>query len=921
MVWCVVSAHDMDEKKKVTEIILIEESPLPTRNDSSPRASPPLSRRARRGGRRRFRSHVRSCTLSFNPGLPHHCGFQAVLRAAGRAADLPSVMNLRDRVVEEIVRARLQGEQIANVDVHDMLRAEGMSLQAYAASMRHNMWASKVEIAAAAHLLGIAVAYKMGKNMETLGDGKPSYCIILKNEHFKLAKLHKKISVRYCHEEEGEAYVRAGMEEWSAWQHESHAHEHDEIPTWALEPQPMEQPTSSPHALPTQPPRESSSLPSRPTVPTYQKGHCVTVQNMDGVDLHSLIFAQSYMGVAAMKKRLSSILQKKEGSFVVASEQRPLHDWEALPYHVFVRNVSSSPYVKLTVVLPERDTSFILHVDHDASYGFVEAYVAKVLGVMPHFVLLKNEDGTPWVPMRICADHEVYVHVTGYRGGMRSQRTVSSTEPFQETQQQDQEIVQPMEHVGARASRSRSPPSSMSSSPETSLRQGDASPTRHSWYANASPPDLPHAQNEPYAVPVIEGEHLPIGYVWADPTCIASEVLSSIRRDMPVDVHVTCEPEEHLAWSSIRRVTFGPRPVLDEQRTVDLRVDRWELYQEPRTVPFLSHGAVPYFFVIPSRLSLERFQSRLNTWAPPRDMYIVSAVDAENWVVYKKKPKESLLRCLALYDEFRLHMAERVERGGMERLVNREVQTHEGGRGPWDRGEYAIVWVVLAHTPQDNIYPFVARRVAMVYNLHEAIAGYFMQRYDWIRLSSFNYPLMPTQLIRDIIDSPVVVHMRAHEMRPGYRCLYTIQWPGSETDTLDLEDEPMDPNVHLTLQVAPAVRIPEVEVDVDEVHLPRGGARTARLNPTDPRTAMITWALQKIMKEVPHMNTSTANMLLRAENCTVTAVLNARSTSQLVEVLDAALRRVRLAAYGHSKRITASSSSRATSGSAASAAT
>ena len=57
------------------------------------------------------------------------------------------------------------------------------------------------------------------------------------------------------------------------------------------------------------------------------------------------------------------------------------------------------------------------------------------------------------------------------------------------------------------------------------------------------------------------------------------------------------------------------------------------------------------------------------------------------------------------------------------------------------------------------------------------------------------------------------------------------------------------------------------------------------MNPTDPRT------MQKIIKEVLHMNTATANMLLRAESRTITTVLNSRSKVQLVEVLDAALRR------------------------------
>ena len=51
-----------------------------------------------------------------------------------------------------------------------------------------------------------------------------------------------------------------------------------------------------------------------------------------------------------------------------------------------------------------------------------------------------------------------------------------------------------------------------------------------------------------------------MGFVGADPMRIASEVLSSIKRDMSVDVDVTCEPGDHDTWAATRRVTFGPRP-------------------------------------------------------------------------------------------------------------------------------------------------------------------------------------------------------------------------------------------------------------------------------------------------------------------------------------------------------------------------
>ena len=69
----------------------------------------------------------------------------------------------------------------------------------------------------------------------------------------------------------------------------------------------------------------------------------------------------------------------------------------------------------------------------------------------------------------------------------------------------------------------------------------------------------------------------------------------------------------------------------------------------------------------------------------------------------------------------------------------------------------------------------------------------------------------------------------------------------------------------------------------------RGGARAQRLN--DPRAAMTAWALARVEKDMPSLPATTAGMLLKAESRTVTAVLSARTSKQVVEVMQAAMRR------------------------------
>ena len=80
------------------------------------------------------------------------------------------------------------------------------------------------------------------------------------------------------------------------------------------------------------------------------------------------------------------------------------------------------------------------------------------------------------------------------------------------------------------------------------------------------------------------------------------------------------------------------------------------------------------------------------------------------------------------------------------------------------------------------------------------------------------------------------------------------------------------------------------------VHGPliRAGVRHQRVNVADPRSAMLIWAQQRIARDLPHANHTAIATLLRAENRTVCAVLNARSTLQVQEAVEAAWRRAGL---------------------------
>ena len=110
------------------------------------------------------------------------------------------------------MHARINDIEVANVNVHDMLKEEHMSLHAHVAAIKNNMWASKVELVLSAKVLGSAIAYKTKKGMETLGEGRLTRCVVLRHGHYTLSKLHRDLDVNPTHEVTKHDYQRAGME-------------------------------------------------------------------------------------------------------------------------------------------------------------------------------------------------------------------------------------------------------------------------------------------------------------------------------------------------------------------------------------------------------------------------------------------------------------------------------------------------------------------------------------------------------------------------------------------------------------------------------------------------------------------------------------------------------------------------------------
>ena len=130
--------------------IMIFDSPQPMRTPSTPLSderSVPYFRkkgRARRGGKRRWKSHRRGYTRRHDPKLKHHCGYSGVLWATGVKVTKKSVQELRNKVADLVYDAVVTEQMFGGVLAKDYVAKEEQSLNAYLADVRGSQWASYI---------------------------------------------------------------------------------------------------------------------------------------------------------------------------------------------------------------------------------------------------------------------------------------------------------------------------------------------------------------------------------------------------------------------------------------------------------------------------------------------------------------------------------------------------------------------------------------------------------------------------------------------------------------------------------------------------------------------------------------------------------------------------------------------------------
>ena len=670
-------------------VIHVPESPPPTMKMSTPRPSPPLTyRRARRAGSKRLCAHVRHATRCYNPTLDGHCGFQAILKAAAIRPTLANVLWLRGEVSRRFYQARVQERDVAQCNLHDLLRSEGLTLAAYCSALSRDLWASQVELQLACEVLGVAVRFN-AKSKLTLGHGCPEYEIYMSHSHYVLRKIHmsKKGGKR-----SGCPLTRAGMRPG------------DQQPEqWRFEgPTPTAQPLAH---VPLHPAEEEAI-------------HIRFAPNVRPVRSMELP-RECYPLVGVLRTRLAIWLQVSVQSICISTDDEDdlddLPDWVQPPTQCIVSLfVPAASFYRIAVILQQRNTHFVMHVTSRSTRQFVEDQIANVIGTLPQFITLTDQQGNPWTPPAALDDQVINVTTTGFRAGAGG-GTVSPTDPFSEDDNEDHlidcledqdEDLPPAEPQpgdpdydsepdrqflfqqtqAAEDSRHRSPSRSTAQrrgrraareqeqyarqinqaiaeiprgsrsrsrgraptrdwSVESSVRRGSASPTRHGWTSSASPHFLPAAQNEPICKPALEGE-IPIGYIWADPASHVDRVIITMHRELKITVAVTHVPSHAQLWQEVTSLQLAPRRSYDMPYLKDLRISRWELYQHGRVIPVYYNGDIEETILVPSHLSMTKVQERLDAWRPWRLLYTLSAIDHITWIIRRAPLPPVAVECV-----------------------------------------------------------------------------------------------------------------------------------------------------------------------------------------------------------------------------------------------------------------------------------
>ena len=671
-------------------VIVVEESPRPTRTKDPLLPSPQPAQRprqvlqAQRAGSCRIRQHRRQTTLACNPSRAGDCGYCCALVAAGMKASAKAVKLLRGEVAKIVEQEHSRGGSLADIPVQELIKQSGMDLKQYVRATKGKQWASQAELDAMSRSLGTPLDVKMGKRVLHLGKGTANYCIVYKNKHF-LLYAYKRLRGK-APRKSTMAPIRGGMRP---------------IPPWRRQ----MQPDLTRITVISQPPQQEPVTYSQPiTIEAHDMPTNFRIAHFDMT--YPPTTPQVRRHVAALYGvRSNSISLWRNGYHEIA-------DWEQLPEYLTAtyRHDHLQGDVEMTFDDQASNITFSIYIPNNQTHVQLLDTISALLRTPRDQLILDNPQGRPWIwPRDINITEPEILHL---RGGMRRQassrsrsqrRSVSPTEPFEQMQVQLDQAAPAQEGEPQAAQRDDSP---------TLRRQRavafDAAPTRYgnvpfirrhrsasleqrvgtsamdmAWnprqmeqhgsyqpvtvgevrrlaevpgsnvmFSNVWPRTPPPAQ--PNTSPRgIYCSDIQLGQLRASDQADPEEVLADFGRTIHCHAAMMFVPRSATRWEEVREVRIARPTQIQVSLPLDLRFSRWEYFEEPRIVPVLAQNHILNNVIFPEALDPVRAQQRLARAANLDEYWQLQILNGDCWVICRFFLPEAVRDSLEELDQLR----------------------------------------------------------------------------------------------------------------------------------------------------------------------------------------------------------------------------------------------------------------------------
>ena len=646
------------------EVVVIEESPQPTRSTYTPKPTPPSARtlRARRAGRRRLPRMRRMISLIKSPSRPHHCAYECCLVGMGRKPTIAAIHELRCRVAEREKQLFLTNTPVFGIQIRDFVEAEQLTLSAYLSQVMHTQWASIAEIAVMCEVSGWSTFVQTQEGTLRLGVRRPCHIMKLQHSHYTLWKCRRKKRATETHMQ---GDMRGGM---------------------------RVSPTLSP------------GVPSRHHL---QHIECHVEHTFPSDIVHIGIMGRPVDGILAFRKRLGDVLGCSWQRIKLLDQLDPvtvLGDESDICQRILVRDawyetpVTDNTYVEFN--LNHNGESFVLKCRRSTTHQQLVYRLSMLLNLPEASIDLRSVHGEPWMFPASIAQTSVIINLQ--RGGMhfnrreRSRsRSVTPTMPFVPTQRdQSEEEVSPAtvgrimaEHERARYAPERDPhrgPLSLQD-PVASLVIPDDPPA-------AQPPMIPK--------PVLDGLR-EVTHIYAATTANTRRVLADVLRIKDLHAPLEAFPPTAVPWEQVTYVRLPDQPRHPYTNFLDLRFGPWETRQEPRFIPILSSGDVEQHAIVPQATPPIEVQRRLGRYSNV-NRWILLVILCDQWMGFPMFLPEDVQDRLNEYDE--IMEERRARRGGMRVLTSSEGEYASRERGGMKKIDHKATMLRLAQEKVEEHY-------------------------------------------------------------------------------------------------------------------------------------------------------------------------------------------------------------------------